>query len=194
MNKGVLAILGIAAAAIAGPAAAQERGLYLGGFAGYSQYTNSCDALIVPCKDDTTAWRGFGGYQFNPHLALEAGYGFLGRAEGSGPIAGGFTGSFKQEARGWDVSMLGSFNLSRRLSAFGRLGGYSVRSTLDIDAPPGPSTHDANTNSGFTYGAGLAYNLGILGVRLEWLRYANLDIANNKDDIDIFGGSLLIRF
>jgi OOP family OmpA-OmpF porin len=185
-----MAILAIAAAGIAGPAAAQERGLYLGGSAGYSQYANACQELIVPCTEHDTAWRGFGGYQFNPNFALEAGYGFLGRAKGSDPIVG----SFKQETFGWDLSMIGSFKLSGRLSAFGRLGGYSARSTLDVDAPPGTTSHDANTNSGFTIGAGLAYNLGILGVRLEWQRYDNLDVGNRKDDIDVFGAALLIRF
>ena len=36
MIKGVVAVLAMAAAAIAGPAAAQEKGIFLGGSVGYS--------------------------------------------------------------------------------------------------------------------------------------------------------------
>jgi OmpA-OmpF porin, OOP family len=195
MKIGVVAALAIAAAATAAPAAAQETGIYLGGQVGYSQYQDVCQNLAVPCKDDTTAWRAFAGYQFHRNWAAEFGYGLLGKAEGNGLFGGG-TGSFKQESKGWDVSILGSFEIVSRLTAFGRLGAYSARTTLDqeISSPP-TTSNDADSQSGVTYGAGIAYNLSHIGVRLEWQRYDNIGMNTfGHDDLDVFSLGLLIRF
>jgi OOP family OmpA-OmpF porin len=195
MKKGVVAALALAAAAIAAPAAAQEKGIYLGGSVGYSQYQDACQNLAVPCTDDTTTWRAFAGYQFHRNWAAEVGYGLLGRAEGSGLFGGG-TGNFKQEAKGWDVSLLGSFEIVHRLWGFGRLGAYSARTTLDqeISSPPATS-NDADSQSGFTYGLGVLYQLGFLGLRAEWQRYDNIGMNTfGHDDLDVFSLGLLLRF
>src|ERR1700752_2695607 len=101
MNKGVVAVLALLAAVIAGPAAAQSKdpsGIYLGASGGYSQYQSACENLVVPCDDDTTAAKGFVGYRFNRYWAVELGGGKLGRAKGSGDIAGVGSGSFEQQS------------------------------------------------------------------------------------------------
>jgi OOP family OmpA-OmpF porin len=197
MKKGVVAALAIAAAATAAPAAAQDKGIYLGGSVGYSQYQDVCQNLTIPCKDDTTAWRAFAGYQFHQNWAAEFGYGLLGKAEGNGLFGGG-TGSFVQKSKGWDVSILGSFEILRRLTAFGRLGAYSARTTLDQEVISGGTTtpfNDADSQSGVTYGAGIAYNLSHIGVRLEWQRYDNIGMNSfGHDDLDVFSLGLLLRF
>jgi len=203
-----VAVLALVAAAIAGPAAAQSAdpsGIYLGGSIGYSQYKDTCKNLFIPCEDHDTAWRLFAGYQFNRNWAAELGGGEFGEAEGSGPIPSGGIGAFKQRSYGVDLSGIGSIYITQRLSAFGRLGIYMGRTTRDIEFSdfPASNAHDAKTNSGFTFGAGLGYNLGPLGVRAEWQRYDNIGTNQNSgiqgggsgtDEIDIFSLSLLFRF
>jgi OmpA-OmpF porin, OOP family len=201
-----VAILGLAAAAAATPAAAQgmdASGIYLGGSLGRSQYKDTCKNLFIPCEAEDTAWRFFGGYQFNRNWALELGYGDFGEAQGTGPIPAGGNASMKVHSSAFDLTGLGSLYLTERLALFGRLGLYMGRTTRDVDFTAFPDTNDAKTNSGFTFGAGLAYNLGRLGVRAEWQRYDNIGTNQNSaiqgqpsgtDEIDFFSLGLLFRF
>jgi OmpA-OmpF porin, OOP family len=189
MKKGTwLVVVGFLAVAAAGPAAAQ---LYAGGSLGYSQFKDICQLANVPCDDKDTAWRAFGGYQFNQYFALELGFGDLGEATGSGAL-----GSFDIEVKeAWDLSAMISLPVSTRLSALLRLGAYRTRTTVDQQGPTIGSVHDAQTNSGFTYGAGAEYSLGKLGVRAEWQRYDNTATGTQaEDDIDVFSVGLLFRF
>lgn len=196
MKKGMwLAVLGLAAAA--GPAAAQNepRGIYLGGSAGYSVYQSTCEISNVPCDDDSTAAKGFAGYRWNKHWAAEVAAGVLGKAKGSGDLPAGGTGSFEEKSYGADLSALGSVPIVGRLSAFGRLGVYLARTTVDQESSLFGSEHDAKTQGGFTYGLGLQYDLGFLGVRAEWQRYDNIGAPSIlKDDLDIYMLGVLVQF
>ena len=198
MNRKVgAAILGLLLAAAAGAAAAQvpEKGIYIGGSLGYSQYKDSCKNLLIPCEENDTMWRAFAGYQFNRYWAAEIGGGHLGEAEGQGTIAGVGSGSFRLKAYGLDVTAIGSMPISGGVSAFGRFGAYRSRTTLDQQGTFFATTHDAGTNSGFTYGAGLGYNLSRLGIRVEWQRYANIGASTTgTDEIDAFSFGVLFRF
>jgi len=206
MNKKVgAAILGFLLAAAVGPVAAQEseKGIYLGGSVGYAQYKDVCKNLFIPCEGNDTAWRFFGGYQFNRNWSLELGYADLGEAEGAGPIPAGGNATFRTQAYGFDLTGIGSVYLTQRLSLFGRLGAYMGRTTRDIEFTNFPNVNEAKTNSGFTYGAGLGYNLGYFGVRAEWQRYGNIGTNQNSgieggpsgtDEIDVFSLGLLFRF
>ena len=206
MNKGVVAVLALVAALIAGPAAAQgadPSGIYLGGSVGYSQYKDTCKNLFIPCDDDDTAWRFFAGYQFNRNWAAEFGVADFGEARGSGPIPAGGDASFKTHSYGADLTGIGTAYLTQRLSVFGRLGVYMGRTTRDIEYTNFPKENDAKTNSGITYGAGLGYNLWRFGVRAEWQRYDNIGTNSNSgiaggasgtDEIDVFSLAFLFRF
>jgi OmpA-OmpF porin, OOP family len=205
-GKAALAILGMAAALVAGPAAAQggdERGLYLGGSVGYSQYKDTCKNLFIPCDGNDTAWRFFGGYQFNRNWSLELGYADLGEAEGAGPIPAGGNATFRTHSYGFDLTGIGSVYLTQRLSLFGRLGAYMGRTTREIEFTNFPNVDEAKTNSGLTYGAGLGYTLGRFGVRAEWQRYGNIGTNQNSgieggpsgtDAVDVFSLAFLFRF
>jgi len=206
MTKGVVAVLALAAALIAGPATAQgadPSGIYLGGSLGFAQYKDTCKNLLIPCDNEDTAWRVFGGYQFTRNWSVELGYGDFGEAVGSGPIPAGGSVTFKQHSYAFDLTGIGQFYLTQRLSLFGRLGAYMGRTTRDDEFTDFPAfnAHDAKTNSGFTYGAGLGYTLGRLGVRAEWQRYDNIGPNSSSslgtsitDEIDVFSIALLFRF
>lgn len=195
-NGGWLVVLGLAAAAAAGPAAAQDPGWYLGGSVGYSQFKNTCKDLVVPCDDHDTAWRVFAGYQFNNWFALEMGFADLGAATGAGIMNTGTPGDFSvavEEA--WDLSAVLLFPVAERLSLLGRVGMYRARMVVEERAAGFPDIHQAGTNSGFTYGAGAEFRLGKLGLRAEWQRYENVGVAaTGEDDIDVLSVALLFRF
>ena len=198
MKKGVLAALGMIALLAAGPAAAQagnERGMYIGGSVGYSAYQSACENLLVPCDDDTAVGKIFVGYRWSKYWAAELGAGYLGKAKGSGDIAGVGSGSFEQESYGGDLSALGSIPIAGGLSVFGRLGVYMARTTVDQQGTFFATQNDAKTQSGFTYGAGVGLQLGFVGVRAEWQRYDNIGVPSiQKDDLDLYLFSVLIQF
>ena len=186
-----LMVLGLLAAAVAGPAAAQDPGLYVGGSLGFVQYKDSCKLLIVPCDDHDTAWRAFGGYQFTRHVGVELGFADLGAATGSGAA-----GSFALEVKeAFDLTAVFSIPVASYLSGLLRVGMYRARTTLDVQVAGSPATHDGGTNSGFSFGLGAETRLGPLGVRAEWQRYANVGVASTgEDDLDVFSLGVLFRF
>ena len=192
MVKGVVAVAAIMAAGIACPAAAQgkdESGLYLGGSVGMSQYKDVCKHSSVPCDNTDDAFRVFAGYQFNRNWQVEIGGANLGEATGSGAA-----GSFRWESYAWDLSGLGHVYIAGGVSVFGRLGMYLARTTVD-QAFPGGTQHDANTNSGLTFGLGAAFTLGHFGIRAEWQRYDNIGTNTlGTDESDVLSVGALIRF
>jgi len=197
MKKGRwLVSFGLLAAAAAGPAAAQDQGLYLGGSVGYSQFKDSCKQLPVPCEGEDTAVRAFGGYQFNRYVAVEGGFANLGKATGAGSLGPGAQGSFQREVKeAWDLTAVFGIPVTDQLSALVRGGMYRARTTLNVQQTGFPDTHDAGTNSGFNYGAGAEFRLGHIGVRAEWQRWENVGVGSTgEDDIDVFSVGLIIRF
>jgi OOP family OmpA-OmpF porin len=195
MRKGRwLVALGLIAAVAAGPAAAQERGIYLGGSLGTAQYKELCDDVTLgSCKEDDTGWRAFAGYQLNRNFALELGYANLGEVGASGLFLGLPT-SFVTEVKGFDLSAILSFPLMERLSLLARLGAYRLRTTADVDVA-GAVSGAGESNSGLTYGLGLGTDIGKLGIRAEWQRYENAGGgATGEDTIDFFSLGALFRF
>lgn len=194
MKKGrwVAAVLGLMAAAAAAPGVAQDdKGIYLGGSGGVAHYTRSCDFANVPCDDKDVAWRVFGGYRFNRWIAAEIGYVDLGEASGDGFLAGQ-PASFQFEAYAFDASAVGTVQLVGGLHAFGRFGIYWARSTVNQQFVGFTGQTGASTNHNYTYGAGLQYNLGPLGLQASWQRYDN--VGDVEDDIDYFSLGVLWKF
>jgi OOP family OmpA-OmpF porin len=186
--------LGLLAAVAAGPVAAQPTtGLYAGASIGYSQFKDICDVVVagVSCDDNDTAWRAFGGYQFNEYVALEFGFANLGAATGSGA-----PGSFSTEVKeAFDLSALFTIPVATRLSLLFRLGAHRARTTVDQQVPGFEALHEAKTGSSFTLGAGVEYSLGKLGVRAEWQRYDNVATGTvAENDVDVLSLGLLFRF
>jgi OOP family OmpA-OmpF porin len=198
MNKSSLvAVIGVAAALITQSAAAQTAmsGFYVGAGVGQSKAKDWC-ALggFDSCDDKKTAWKIFGGYQFTPNFAVDAGYTKLGK----------FTASFGPETEeakvtAWEASLLAGAPLVGGLSIFGRLGLYRA-SVEDVDNLFGTFKHD---NNDFTYGLGLGYDVTRnLGVRAEWQRYNKVGGGETalgagvgqKSDVDVLGISALWRF
>lgn len=164
-SKTLVAIVGVAAAALALPAAAQMRApslssAYVGASIGQGKQKFDCEGATT-CDTKDTAWRVFGGWKFHPNFSAELGYANLGTAK-----VGDATGSDDVESTAWDLSALGAFPLGSGFSLLGRLGGYHGKTEIS-----GADTASHSKN-GLTYGLGAQYDFTRnLGARAEWQRY-----------------------
>lgn len=181
--KALVAVMGLAGAALALPAAAQMSmsAAYVGGGFGQSKFKDACEG-VPNCDDGDTAFKIFGGYQFNPYIAAELGYNDLGKASASGASVKGTA---------WELSALGSFPVGANFSILGRLGGY--HGELKGESAFGSAT---DTKTGLTYGLGVGYDLNKnLGFRAEWQRFDKMGGDNvGESNVDVLGLSVLWRF
>ena len=202
-----LACLTTLAAAMAGSAHAQEANYYYFGLSAgqshsqlsESDTTNSLlgagnGAIILGNEQQDTAYKIFGGYQFNRNFALEAGYFNLGKftysaASPSGTLNGTY------EVEGLNLDLIGTLPLGERFSAFGRIGAqyantrdsFSGTGTL-TPANGNPSKRDTNLK----VGVGLQYDISpSMQLRAEAERYRINDAFDNRGDINVFSLSLV---
>jgi hypothetical protein len=196
MKKGrwAAAMVGLAAAAAAGPAAAQdESGIYVGGAVGVSHWTLTCTIANVPCDDKDGAWRAFGGYRFNRYWSAEIGGFDLGSSTGNGPLNGG-QGTFEHSTYGGDASAVLTLPIVGSLSAVGKLGIHLSRTTLVQSVNGVEVFRNSTTNHNYLLGAGLQYNFGKLGVQAGWQRYNNVGTEGTtlvEDKVDVYSVGLL---
>ena len=193
----------IAAAAlamlIATPAWSQDAGFYLGASIGQSRAKDFCDdSGGFSCDDKDTAWKLFGGYQFNRHLAVEAGYTDLGEIGVSGVLTGvSVRGTI--EVTAFELVGVGSIPVMDRFSLYGKLGLYHAETEQKITGSLGPVTRTDNAsekNTDLTFAFGARFDITRnLGVRAEWQRY--LDVGGGEigeDDVDVLSVGVLWRF
>jgi OmpA-OmpF porin, OOP family len=188
MKKAWIMIVGLAAAAVALPASAQQRfdssAAYLGLSVGQAKFSDACEgasALGVTCDNKDTAFRIFGGYQFHPNIAVELGYADLGKATASGP-----GGTASAEASAFDLVGVLSWPVGNAFSVYGKLGLY--HGEVEGGGALGGSS-DSGTD--LTYGLGAQFNVGRnVGLRAEWQRYNDV----SGSDIDVLSIGVLYRF
>jgi len=181
----VVTALGVAAAAFALPAAAQNKGgWYIGYNAGQSKYNFSCTGN---CSDTGAGFSLFGGVGLHPNVALEFGYADLGKST---------FGASNIRANVWELSGLGQwrFGTRRQFGVFGRLGLYSgeLKATT-----PSTSAEIKHGTTDLTYGIGAVYDLSSKwATRAEWQRFANMGGGgfNVKADVDLLSLGILYKF
>ena len=197
VGRTVAAVLGLVLAAAAAPASAQERfsKLYLGGSLGASMAADICDETVGICSASGDFLRAFAGYRFNRNLALEVGFSDLGHTNADGVVAG-VAGTIVQiKRRGFDYTGVLSFELSGNLHGFARLGAYTMLTETEGTVAFVPGAGESSKNTGFTLGAGVGYDLGFLGLRVEWQRWVNVGSWNTSEDtIDTVSAGILLRF
>jgi OOP family OmpA-OmpF porin len=162
---------------LAGPAGAQTRapdsGFYGGLGVGHS------DSNLGSAIDSTdTAWKAFGGYQFNRYIAVEGGYIDLGKTATPGA-------SFDSKAL--QASAVGSLPVTPQFAFTGKLGVAQVKTDVN-----GGTDHNFDP----TYGLGLRYDINRqIGIRGEWERFR---VSGNplagKSDTDVFSVNAVYRF
>lgn len=158
--------------------------------------------------DDTdTGWKLYGGYRFNPNLALEGGYVDLGKFGFNSTISspvGTASGSVKTK-NGWFVDAVGILPLPANFSVFGKVGVYDIKTELnESGAFAGPPTTPftvagSHTHSDWKWGVGAGYEFTQnLGARLEWERFNKVRAGDGdatiKADVDLFSLGLVYKF
>ena len=197
--------LGAACAAFAvlfaSSAWAQDAGFYIGGAIGQAEVRDVCDGAST-CDDKDGTWKLFLGYQFNRNLALEFGYADLGEASASGVVSTGLgpvsaTANF--EATLFELTVVGTFPVTDRLSLYGRAGLYRADVELSGSGTIGAITipvSEKDDNTDLTIGIGLKFDITRnISLRGEWQRY--LDVGSDdvgQSDVDVLSLGVLFRF
>lgn len=188
-STAVIAVLGLAVAAFAAPAAAQTtRGGYLGFNVGQSDFKFGCGA--GPCDSKGRDYKLFGGFQLNRYAAIEAGYSDMGKA---------VFGASRLKATAWELSGVGTWGIPLGaagigLSVLGRLGIYN--GDVKSETPSTGATLKHGTTD-LTFGFGAQADLSrILAVRAEWQRFNKMGGGGlgTKADIDNLTVGALWRF
>ncbi len=146
-----------------------------------------------------TGYKLFGGYQFSPYLAVEAGLFSLGSFSFNGTTAptGTLDGNFKY--RGLNLDLVGRMPISENLSALLRVGAQRSWSRNSFGgsgmavpiSDPTPRTRGLN----YKLGAGLQYQVGPqLSLRAELERYRINDALDRKANVNSVSIGLLIPF
>lgn len=189
-------------------AAAQDAGYYYGGLSIGQSRARIDDERItagllgaglrtttMSLDESDTAFKLFGGYQFNRYLAVEGGYFDLGKFGFTSTTlpAGSLHGQIK--LRGFNLDLVGTLPLSERLSVIGRVGAQVARASDSFSGTgavqvlgPNPSKRDIN----YKVGLGLQYEVNpSFLVRGEAERYRINDAVGNRGDINMFSVTLV---
>ncbi|MET0518073.1 MAG: outer membrane beta-barrel protein [Burkholderiaceae bacterium] len=154
-------------------------GAYGGASVGYAH--DGSDHPLAPTDRNDTSFKLYGGYGFTPNFSVEYGYTDLGKFNTA-------NGSLK--ARGLFADAVGTWPLSARLSAIGRVGLFNA-SLKDEDSVNGDSK-DRGTS--VKLGGGLQYALSkTTDLRGEWEHY-KLNTSVGKPDVDTYSVGVQFHF
>jgi len=215
---GTLGLMGCAVMNSPFAVAEEDSFWYIGGNIGQSRAKIDDDKIrsqllgvgrtSISISDDNsdTAYKLFGGYQFNKNFALEGGYfdlgqfGYTATTLPAGTMtAGTLSGKIKLNGLNLDAVGMLPFGDDEKFSAFGRLGFHYAQakdnftSTGAISAPANPNPSKSAIN--YKAGLGLQYDFNeSFGMRVEAERYRIDDAIGNKGDIDMYSLGLIYRF
>ena len=206
------ALIGFASLAViaSSTALADEAGWYGGANIGRSSATiddpritsglasTGLATTSIANRDRDSSYKIYGGYQFNKYIGLEGGYFDLGKfgfTANTLPL-GSLDGNIR--LRGFNLDAVGTFPLSEKFSALGRVGINNAqardtfRGTGAVNvANPNPSKRDTN----YKLGVGVQYAFNDeLAMRGEIERYRINDAIGNRGNIDVFSLGLIYRF
>ena len=177
-----------------------EAGAYVGAALGQSKAKDACDGLggvgfVGNCDEKDDAWKVFGGYQFNRHWGLELGYTDLGESSAGGTVAG-VPANASAEAKGVELTVVGTVPLGERFSLFGKVGAF--RWDVDSRATVGAATAAADdTGTNFTYGVGLSFHINRnVSIRAEWQRYNDVgdNASTGRSDVNMISAGAVFKF
>ena len=145
-----------------------------------------------------TAWKAFGGYQFNRYIGVEAGYFNLGSLDFTTTTtpAGQLLGRTK--VQGLNLDLIGYLPLTDKLSAMGRVGGQYARTRGDYTGSgavgsfsntPSERRGDIKAGLGLQY----AFSPSFL-MRGEVERYRIGDAMGGRDHVNTYTVSLVFPF
>lgn len=152
----------------------------------------------VTSDETDTAYRLFGGYQFNRNFGLEAGFFDLGKFGLNATTApvGSLIGEIKTQ--GVHLDLVGTLPVTERLSALGRIGAHYAKTRGNFRGTgavtpldPIPSTRETNVKLGV--GLQYAVNSAFL-VRGEVERYQVNDSVGHRGGVNVVSMSVVFPF
>lgn len=145
-------------------------------------------------------WKIFGGYQFNPNLAVEGGYVDLGKLSFKStvtlPTPGTVSGDIKAK-EGVFVDVLGIVPINDMFSLYGKVGAYNIKTEVSANYTAGTSMSDSARNSGYAYGLGGEMKFDdAMSARIEWQRFNKVGDSDKtlQGDIDLFSVAAVFKF
>lgn len=205
-------LLGIASlgALIAVPALAQDTRHYYGGVSVGQSKTkvdaNGVTSGVLPgvaaasssTDEKDTAYKLFGGYQFNRNLAIEGGYFNLGNNSFNAVTTPAGTLAGETKAQGINLDLVGTLPLTERFSALARIGAHHTwsKSTFSgTGAAAAVASSSKRDDGGYKVGLGLQYELNpSMWIRGELERYRIKNAVGQRANADLLSVSLVFPF
>lgn len=170
--------------------AADDQGFYAGAGAGQLSvdFSGDIDGTSFSFDDGDTAFRIFGGWQFNENFGLEAGYVDGGSASETFNIEGTDV-DVDIDVTGIDLMLRGVLPVGESFFAFAQAGVIFWDADFKASAL-GVSESDSDSGEDLIYGAGIGFNFSEnAGVRAEYMMY---DISDT--DVDSILASIFWKF
>lgn len=189
---------------------AQNAGQFYGGLGVGEAQSKIDDARIsesmigssptsISHEERDTAYKVFGGYQFNPYLAMEAGYfnlGEFGFKSTGANTADTLSGRIKLD--GYNLDLVGTLPVNDQLSLLGRVGAHNARARdtfIGTGAVTVLNRSPEIRETNYKAGVGFSYKLSqSMTLRGELERYRINDAVGNKGDINVASLTMLFPF
>lgn len=181
-------IIALSLFALSTAALAQNTGWYVGGSVGQSKTKFKSDdfawnfAGISETKDETdTAWKLFGGYNFNQYLAVEVGYANLGAPKYNYNGAG-MSGQMKVEQSSAFAAAKATLPVGSQFNVFGKLGATNNHSKSVWTSTIADGS-DSDNHVRALFGVGAEFlPLKNVGIRVEYENYGRFgrEVDNNR--------------
>jgi OmpA-OmpF porin, OOP family len=143
-----------------------------------------------------TAYRVFGGYQFNRYMAVEAGYVDLGKFSFDATTAPAGTLNGELKVIGATLDLVGSLPMGDKFSLLGRIGGNWLRTRDRFSTTGGATVSNASpsertTHPKFGGGVQYAFTPSFL-MRAEADRYRVSDATGGRGDVNVLSVSVVM--
>lgn len=194
---------------LATPALAQDTSHYYGGLsAGQSKTQVDAAGLstgLLPgfgvlnsaTDEKDTAYKLFGGYQFNRNIAVEGGYFDLGKNSFNTTVPGG-TVRGESRVQGLNLDVVGTLPFTERLSALARVGvqhAWSKHTAGGTGVGALVPSSSKGDDGGMKLGFGLQYEMSpSVWVRGEVERYRIKNAVGQNNNVDVATVSLVFPF
>lgn len=205
MKKTIATVTAVGAFALyvfTAPASAGE--FYFGASVGQSKIdVGNCDDLddgsLVSCSidDSDIGYKLYGGYHFNPHIAVEGGYVDLGEvkatanSDGSGPVWLAGALEAKGEAKGFLLQGVFGGNVHEKVALFASAG--LLFASTDVEVSNGgfaASESASDPETKFGVGAKIGIN-DRFSLRGEWERFMDVgDDNTGEGDVDLLSAGI----
>ena len=144
-------------------------------------------------NENDTAYKLFGGYQFNRNVGVEMGYFDLGH---TGYTATGLAGAFDSDTRvrGFNIDVVGTLPLSDTFSVLGRVGAAAARTYATFSGPSAMGlTDSARNQTNAKMGLGLQWEMSqSVWLRGEVERYRINNAMGSRHNVDVYTVSIVM--